>query len=311
MKRVSLDIFLISILAVVIATLYFGTAGRILARSTLETIGYQIPVLGMLTLAQMCVMINGGVDLSIISVANFSGIVAAILLKHLELPLLLAIFAALFAAVIVGTINGLVVSLLDAPALLVTLATGFLMRGIALGITKGYIISGLPQSFVRIGAGTTLSVPTSFIMLLALIGLLTLVLYRTMRGKEIYLVGANPLASLFSGISIARVRFSVYVISSFLAGFAGLIMVARFNAAQADYGGAFLLVTILICVLGGIAPSGGIGRPETVVIALMILQLITTGFNIMRMSQYVATSLWGALLLLVLVIGRRLVKRQF
>lgn len=310
MKRINLDIFLLAILAVVITALYLSTAGQILAKSTLETMAYQIPVLGLLTLAQMYAMINGGIDLSIISVANFSGIIAAILLKHLETPLALAIPAALLAAVAIGAINGLVISLLGAPALLVTLATGFLTRGIALGLTKGYIISGLPQHFVKLGAGTILSVPTSFVVLLIVSALITLVLYQTIYGKQIYLVGANPLASLFSGTFVARIQFSVYILSSLLAGLAGLIMVARFNAAQADYGGGFLLVTVLICVLGGVDPSGGVGRPETVITALVILQLISTGFNIMRTSQYLASSLWGALLLFVLLFSRKLAKRQ-
>jgi simple sugar transport system permease protein/ribose transport system permease protein len=87
-------------------------------------------------------------------------------------------------------------------------------------------------------------------------------------------------------------------------------MAARFNAAQADYGGGYLLVTVLICVLGGVSPTGGTGRISDVFVALTILQLISTGFNVMRTSAYLATALWGMLLLGILLITRRVSKHM-
>jgi ribose/xylose/arabinose/galactoside ABC-type transport system permease subunit len=309
--RLSLfSIILFIILGLTIIGLYIGTNKQILSKVTLETIGYQIPVLGFLTFAQFIPMVNGGIDLSIISVANFAGIIAAILMKQFSYSPLIAILSGIAAALVVGSINGIMISIVKAPALLVTLATGFLVKGISLGITKGYIISGLPNSFVVLGAGNLLGIPISFLLLLLTSCILALTFARTAFGRSIYLVGANPLASLFSGISTRNIHSSVYICSAFLSGIAGLIMAARFNAAQADYGGGFLLVTVLICVLGGVSPTGGTGRISDVFVALAILQLISTGFNVMRTSAYLATALWGMLLLGILLITRRVSKHM-
>jgi len=308
MKQSIFSILLVVILCLTIIGLYIGTSKQILSRVTLETIGYQMPVLGFLTFAQFIAMVNGGIDLSIISVANFAGIIAAILMKQHAFSALMATVSGLVGALLVGGVNGILVAVLKAPALLVTLATGFLVKGISLGITKGYIISGLPNSFVALGAGNLLGIPISFLLLLMVTCGLVLIFSRTAFGRSIYLVGANPLASLFSGISVKNVQLSVYIYSALLSGIAGLIMAARFNAAQADYGGGYLLITVLICVLGGVSPSGGAGRIVDVFIALSILQLISTGFNVMRASAYLATALWGLLLLGILIIARKIPK---
>lgn len=287
--------------------LYFGTHGAILSSSALNTLMFQLPVLGFLTLAQAMAMINGGIDLSIISVANFVGIVTAMLLKQ-GIPTGTSVVLGLVTSFLIGSFNGILVSKLNAPAMMVTLATGFLVRGIALGLTKGYIISGLPGSFVFLGSGTIFKIPVSFLLMLIVIFLLYILLYKTISGEAIYATGVNPIASKFLGLNVSATRYRVYVISALLAGTAGLIMSARFNAAQADYGGAFLLVTVLICVFSGIDPAGGIGRIENLIIALIILQLISTGFNIMRASSYLASALWGALLIGALLLSRKIGK---
>jgi len=310
MRRLSRHFYLIFLgatLFAVLVGLYFGTNGDILSPSALKTLMFQLPVLGFLTLAQSIAMINGGIDLSIISVANFAGIVTAMLLKQ-GISTGASVVLGLAASFLIGSFNGILVGKLNAPALMVTLATGFLVRGIALGLTKGYIISGLPRSFVVLGSGTVFGVPISFFLLIVAILLLYILLYKTISGEAIYATGANPVASKFLGFNVPMTRFRVYVISALLAGIAGLIMSARFNAAQADYGGAFLLVTVLICVFSGIDPAGGIGRIENLAIALVILQLISTGFNIMRTSSYLASALWGALLIGALLLSRRIGK---
>lgn len=309
-RQLHTDTLLVIVLGLTVIGLYFGTDGQILSSATVETIAHQLPVLGLLTIAQMVAMINAGIDLSIISTANFSGIIAAILLKQFSIEPFIAIIVALLASILIGFVNGFIIGYFNAPPLLVTLATGFLIRGVALGWTRGYVISGLPGRFVALGTASILFVPISFLIFVTILCGIYVLLYRTVSGKEIFLTGANPLASVFSGIPVNKTRVKVYIFSSLAAGIAGLIMAARFNAAQADYGGAFLLITVLVCVLGGVSPAGGIGRLETLLIALLILQLVSTGFNVMRISSYLASALWGVILLFVLLVNRMLPKRQ-
>lgn len=102
--------------------------------------------------------------------------------------------------------------------------------------------------------------------------------------------------------------FRVYLISSLLAGVSGLVMIARFNAAQADYGGSFLLLTVLISVLGGVDPAGGVGTVLGVAIAVAILQVVATGFNLVGLSSHLANALWGIILLFVIAFRRALTR---
>lgn len=301
-------IILLVILLLTVGLMAVLTGGKFLSSGSFEVMGFQMPLLGVLTLAQMLPMLTGGIDLSIISTANLSGIITALILtqRHGELVTPLAVLAGLAGAVGVGAVNGLVVSALGVSPIIGTLAMMILVRGIALAITRGYVIAGFPEDFLFLGGGTLLAIPMPFVVFILLTLTLNLVLMRTPFGVIIYMLGSNPVATMFSGINTRANLFRVYVISGFLAGVAGLIMISRFNAAQADYGASFLLLTVLISVLGGIDPTGGSGTVLGLVIAVVILQAVATGFNLVGLSQYLANALWGVILIVVIIFRRLL-----
>jgi ribose/xylose/arabinose/galactoside ABC-type transport system permease subunit len=116
---------------------------------------------------------------------------------------------------------------------------------------------------------------------------------------RIAMMGTNAEAVRFSGIDTARVTMGIYAMAGLLAGLAGFIMLARFNSANAAYGESYLLVTILAAVLGGVDPAGGFGRVSGVILALVILQVISTAFNLLDLSQFLALAIWGATLIAV------------
>jgi ribose/xylose/arabinose/galactoside ABC-type transport system permease subunit len=111
------------------------------------------------------------------------------------------------------------------------------------------------------------------------------------------MIGSNIKATSFSGINTNKVTIFVYMISGLLAGIASLIMIARFNSAKAGYGSSYLLVTVLVSVLGGINPNGGFGKVSGVFLGLILLQVISSGLNLLGISQFLTLALWGALLL--------------
>src|SRR5215207_10784532 len=111
------------------------------------------------------------------------------------------------------------------------------------------------------------------------------------------MIGSNERASRFSGVDTKRVLLKVYVVSSLLAAVAALVMMARFNSANAAYGESYLLVTILAAVLGGTDPFGGFGKVGGLVLALIILQVISSAFNLLGFSQFLTIAIWGALLI--------------
>jgi len=299
-------IVLNSILAFLIVIMTILTKGGILRLESLQAVAFQMPLLGLLTLAQMVPMLTGGIDLSIISNANLAGIIVALILTKVSAwyTVPLAILAGIGTALAVGALNGFLVAFVTISPIIATLGTMILIKGISLGITKGYIIAGFPKEFLFIGDGSILGIPMPFIILVASMLLLALLLNKTTYGISVYMLGSNPVATEFSGVNVRSVLFRTYLLSGFLTGIASLVMIARFNAAQAAYGESYLLLTVLACVLGGVNPAGGFGKVSGLFIAIVVLQIVATGFNLLRLSSHLANALWGLILIFVITINR-------
>ena len=299
-------IVLNSILAFLIVIMTILTKGGILRLESLQAVAFQMPLLGLLTLAQMVPMLTGGIDLSIISNANLAGIIVALILTRVSAwyTVPLAILAGIGTALAVGALNGFLVAFVTISPIIATLGTMILIKGISLGITKGYIIAGFPKEFLFIGDGSILGIPMPFIILVVSMLLLALLLNKTTYGISVYMLGSNPVATEFSGVNIKSVLFRTYLLSGFLTGIASLVMIARFNAAQAAYGESYLLLTVLACVLGGVNPAGGFGKVSGLFIAIVVLQIVATGFNLLRLSSHLANALWGLILIFVITINR-------
>jgi simple sugar transport system permease protein len=129
-------------------------------------------------------------------------------------------------------------------------------------------------------------------------------LTRTELGVRIHMIGSNLEATRFSGVNTRRVQIWVYLISNLLCWLAAIIMMARFNSAGADIAQSYLLVTTLAAILGGIDPYGGFGGVGGLFVALWILQVVATGFNLMNVSPHLALASWGLILLLVMAVKR-------
>lgn len=299
---------LVLVLVVTVLLMAVLTGGRLLRVQSLESMAFQMPLLGMLTLAQMLPMLTAGIDLAIISTANLTGIVTALILTQLHAwyATPLGVLAGIAAGLAVGAGNGFLAAVLDISPLIGTLATMILVKGVALAITRGYVIAGFPDQFLFLGGGSLLGIPVPFLIFSAAAATMSLVLKRTPFGVSQYMLGSNPVATLFSGLNVRALLFKTYLVSGLLAGLAGLIMTSRFNAAQADYGASFLLLTVLIAVLGGIDPAGGAGTVAGLIVAVVILQVVATGFNLLGLSQHLANALWGAILVLVIAVRRSL-----
>jgi len=135
------------------------------------------------------------------------------------------------------------------------------------------------------------------------------VLNRSAFGLRVYLLGTNPLAARFAGIDNFRVTVRVYVVSALLAAVAGLIIAIRANSAKADYGSSYLLLAVLISVLGGTNPYGGFGKVSGLVLAVLSLQFLSSGLNMLQVSNFAVSMTWGTLLLLVMVINAGRIRR--
>jgi ribose/xylose/arabinose/galactoside ABC-type transport system permease subunit len=269
---------------------------------------FQMPELGILSLAMMVALLSGGLDLSIIATADLCALAIAYMLT-LDVPFasslgwqVLAIASGFAVAALIGLLNGLLVAYVGVSPILVTLGTMTMVKGIAIGLTHGNVISGFPPWVVFIGNGTVLGVPMALLVFAAVAIPLSIMLTRSPLGISIAMIGSNERATRYSGIDTRRVLLKVYLLASLLAACAAVVMMARFNSANASYGESYLLVTILAAVLGGIDPMGGFGRVSGLVLALVILQLISSAFNLLGISQFLTLAIWGGILIAVAAI---------
>lgn len=287
-----------------------------LSTQNIQSMLLQMSVIGLLSLAVSVAMLTGGIDLSINAMANLTAIVAALVLSEIA-PLaggvagnvavtLAAIAVGLAVGIACGLFNGILIARFDFPPILATLGTMTLFTGIGMVITRGQTIFGI-ETFSVIGRGTILGVPTAALIFFAAALVLAAVLQARRFGFEVYLLGANLSAARFSGIDSRAVILRVYAISGALSAVAGMISLGITNSANVDFGASYVLLAILVAVLGGIAPAGGSGRIVGVVLAVLILQFLSTGLNLLYQgsgSNFLKEFAWGLTLLVVLAIGR-------
>jgi simple sugar transport system permease protein len=276
----------------------------------------QFPEFGLLTIAMMLSMVVGGIDLSVVAVANLSGVLAAIILANGTSAgflsgttlVLLAVITVLVTAAICGIANGSLIALAGVPPILATLGTQGLLMGLAIIFTKGHGITGFPQEIYAIGNGFILGLPVPFLIFTVMALLVAFILRRTRLGFNMYMYGANPTVSRFSGVNNTMVLIRTYMISAVLAGIASLIMISRTNSMRPGYGTDYLLQAILVAVLGGTDPKGGVASMIGLVMGIMILQFTQSGLNIMSFSPHMKKFIWGLALLLIMVINFLIVK---
>jgi len=302
------------ILVAVIIFFALATAGSFLSLGNFDALAAQVPELGLLSLAIMIIMITGGIDLSTISTANLVAVVMAIIMTRLvpaEISvessaaaalavILLAVAAGVVLSMILGLVNGVLVAYIGLPAMLATLGTMIFYEGITLAITSGYVVSGVPAMYTDLSSSRLLGIPLPVYVFAIGAVIVAAVLNRTPFGKYLYMIGSSETATKFSAINTRRALAKAYVISGLLSGVAGMIMLSRFNAANARQGTSLQLLSILIVVLGGTDPNGGFGKVSGVVLALLILQIITSGLNLLGMNVFFSYALWGVLLIVVI-----------
>lgn len=282
--------------------------GRFFSLGNFQSIASQLPVLGLLALGMGVTMLTGGINLSIIASANAcSLLMAALIVAHPDQPqwIFLALLAGLGLAVAIGVVNGVLIAVIGVSPILATLGTMTLIAGLNILLSNGAVISGFPPVIQMLGNGDIAGIPLALLLFLAVAALMWLLLERTTLGRTILLLGSNEKATRFSGVNTTRVTIVVYVISALMSWGAALLMMSMFNSAKAGYGESWLLVTILASVLGGINPDGGFGRIPGLVLALIVLQMLESGLNLLGVSSYLTMALWGGVLILFIALQHR------
>ncbi|WP_206995044.1 ABC transporter permease [Trinickia mobilis] len=302
--------FLLGVNVLVVLIAIGLSHGQFVDIDNLQSMGSQLPELGLLALGIMLSMLsgNGGIDLSGVGLANLSGMAAALVVPKFvsgdDSPVL---YMALFCVIVIcmglvgGFLNGVVIARLRLTPILCTLGTQLLFTGFAVALSNGASVHvDYVDPLSNIGNGTVFQVPISFCIFIAAVVLLGWLLKRTPFGLRLYLMGTNQRAAFYAGIPRARMLIVTYTMCGVLASLAGLISTTHTLSARWDYGNSYLLIAILIAVMGGVNPAGGYGRIVCVFFAATVLQFLSSLFNLMGVSQFFGDCAWGFLLLLSL-----------
>ena len=288
---------------------FFGIA-------TWQSMAVQFPEFGLMALGVMLTMVIGGIDLSVVGVANMTAIGSATLMMSIAptgadspqgyMAVVAAIAFSLVVGALAGAFNGFLIAKVKIPAILVTLGTFELFTGIAVIITGGKPASGLPAQYGEIMAQRVFGIiPMPLIIFILATVVIALIMYKTAFGTKLYMLGSNETAARFSGLKTDNLIIRTYMTSGIYAAAAGLVMLANYNSAKADYGSTYTLLAVLIVVLGGVNPNGGSGRLSGVILAVVVLQVLSSLLNTFpNISNFYRPLIWGGVLLLVIVVNQ-------
>lgn len=267
--------------------------------STLAYLLQYVPVLGVLGMAQTLVMLSGGpgIDLSVGATLSLVGLAVAALYAA-GLPLALACLAGLGVGTALGAVNAVLVCVLKVPSLMATLATLFAYSGLALALTGGAPIGGMPAWFGVLAQGRIAGVPihmwTIFVPLAVAFHVL---LSHTRVGSHIYSAGNDERAAYLAGVRVWRLRFALYCLSGCVAAVAAIMTLSWFQAARPDAGDGMELLSVTVAVLGGTHIFGGIGRISGTVLAVLIVTTLQTALQLANISQAWQLAAIGLLLI--------------
>jgi ribose/xylose/arabinose/galactoside ABC-type transport system permease subunit len=246
-----------------------------LQTSNLLETARQSSYVGILALGTVFALAMREVDLSLGGTYALTIVLAAILMRDGWNPWLAALIA-LIGAGVCGFLNGLFTTYTRVPSFIATLGTASVYRGLALAISDGRQVGGVPQdsSFVQVLGGSQLGVPAALWVLVTAVVLLTLVFTRTRFGGQVRAIGSNPEAAAFAGIQVDRVRIKVLTVTGLCAGLAGILTTAFFASGDPTVGVGYELLAIAACIIGGTPLRGGTGSVSGAALGSLILSVV-------------------------------------
>jgi ribose/xylose/arabinose/galactoside ABC-type transport system permease subunit len=250
----------------------------------------------ILAIGMTVVFIAGGIDLSVGSTASMASVICALVIQQTGI-MALGFAAGIATGLLIGAINGVVIAIFRLPALVFTLAMLLTVRAVALLITGGYSVGKLPLSVLAFGRGSLFAVPNLLWIALGVLIVSGIFLARSMRGREIYLVGTSERAATFNALRVTSTKFFAYLICGGCAGLAGVTIVTRLGSGGPVVGDNLLLTGIAAVVLGGTSIHGGEGTVFKTLIGTLIVVLLEKGLNLFGLSFYDQAIVMGAVIL--------------
>lgn len=258
----------------------------------------QSAVNALLALGQLLVIVTAGIDLSVGSVLGLACVVAALMMKA-GVPAWVSALAAIAVGTSLGSVNGLMLTWLRLPhPFIPTLGMMNVARGLALVISGGFPISGLPAGFRWLGAGKIAYIPAPVLVVLVVCIVLHLFLSRTTVGRDIYAIGGNKQAAVLCGIPVNSRLTLVYAISGGLAGLAAILLAGRMNSGYPLAGAGAELDSIAAVIIGGASFFGGVGTVSGTLVGALMIGVLRNGLNLLDVSSYWQSAVIGVVIVM-------------
>ncbi|GAB2458465.1 ABC transporter permease [Comamonas humi] len=286
---------------------FAGLSDQFLTAQNLTNLLRQSVYLVLVSLGQMLALITGGFDLAVGTTIAMTSVVSAMTMIALPgmsplVAIAIGCAAGIAAALVIGLINGLGIAYAGVSPFIMTLGVQSIGFGLALYLTGGVPVSGLPDGFSdMLGFGTLLGLPVPVLITAAIAIALYLVMTRTAVGTYLMAVGGNAKAAQLSGIHARHMLLLAYLICALTAAIAGLLLTARVETGEANLGGTIALESIAACVIAGVSLRGGVGRVENVVLGAIFIGLVQNGMNLANVGSYMQMVVLGALLIVAVI----------
>nr|WP_176023339.1 ABC transporter permease [Brucella pseudintermedia] len=306
------ELLLLVIIALMVG-LFASRAPGFASPGNLANIFNDTSILIIIALGQMAVILTKSIDLSVAANLAFTGMAVAMLnATYPGLPLVLLIVLAIGIGAVLGAINGILVWKLNIPAIVVTLGTLTIYRGMAFVLSGGAWVNAhqMTAPFLNMPRTVVLGLPLLGWTAIVIVALIYVLLTRTFFGRALYASGGNPTAAVYTGIDVGRTRFFAFVLSGALAGLCGYLWVSRYAVAYVDVAAGFELDSVAACVIGGISTLGGIGTVAGAVLGALFLGVIKNALPVIDISPFWQMAISGSVIILAVIFNARQEKRR-
>ena len=297
-------------LLLVAVVVFTAISDHFLSAQNLINVVRQSVYLTIVSLAQMLALLTGGFDLSVGTIVALTSVVGATAMAgvsaaspdHVWLAITVGCLAGIAAGTLVGVTNGIGVAAFNVSPFMMTLGIASVGFGIALYMTGGVPVYGMPPEFGQVfGFGRIAGVPVPVIVAILIAAVTWVLVNRTALGRYFYAVGGNVKAAHLSGINTRWTLFITYTLCGLLSAVCGMLLTARLETGEANIGASMPLESIAACVIGGVSLRGGVGRVGNVVLGALFIGLVQNGMNLAKIESYLQTVVLGSLLILAVI----------
>ncbi|MFM5205147.1 L-arabinose ABC transporter permease AraH [Aeromonas veronii] len=266
-------------------------------------LGLAVSMSGMVACGMLFCLASGEFDMSVGSVVACSGVACAVGINATE-SITVGILAGMLVGVLFGLINGIVVAKFKINALITTLATMQMARGVGYIISDGKAVGIVEERFFELGNSALLGIPTPVWLTAVCFVLFGLLLNKTTFGRNTLAMGGNEEAARLAGVNVVRTKIIIFTMTGLIASIAGIILASRMTSGQPMTSIGFELVVISACVLGGVSMKGGIGKISYIIAGVLILGLMENAMNLLNISPFAQYVVRGLILLAAVLFDR-------